>query len=41
VTVEDDALEPGNDTAAVSVVHLSPDASSVDVVVAEGPESES
>ncbi|PSQ24873.1 hypothetical protein BRD06_07335 [Halobacteriales archaeon QS_9_67_15] len=40
VVFEDDAWEPEDDMAAVSVVHLAPDAGSVDVVVAEGPEGD-
>jgi len=40
VLFEDNAWEPDNDTAAVSLVHLSPDAPAVDVVVTEGPTEE-
>ncbi|WP_436929549.1 DUF4397 domain-containing protein [Halosimplex halobium] len=40
VLFEDDAWEPDNDTAAVSLVHLSPDAPAVDIVVTEGPTEE-
>ncbi|WP_436910523.1 DUF4397 domain-containing protein [Halosimplex marinum] len=40
VLFEDDAWEPDNDSAAVSLVHLSPDAPAVDVVVTEGPTEE-
>jgi len=40
VLFEDDAWEPNNDSAAVSLVHLSPDAPAVDVVVTEGPTEE-
>ena len=38
--LQDNALDPGDEQAAVSVVHLSPDASAVDVVVTEGPTEE-
>ncbi|ELZ25079.1 hypothetical protein C475_11049 [Halosimplex carlsbadense 2-9-1] len=40
VLFEDNAWEPDNDSAAVSLVHLSPDAPAVDVVVTEGPTEE-
>ena len=40
VVFENDAWEPEDDMAAVSVVHLAPDAGPVDVVVVEGPEGE-
>jgi len=37
VLFEDNAWEPDNETAAVSIAHLSPDAPAVDVVVVESP----
>ncbi|QLH84419.1 DUF4397 domain-containing protein [Halosimplex pelagicum] len=40
VLFEDNAWEPDNESAAVSLVHLSPDAPAVDVVVTEGPTEE-
>jgi hypothetical protein len=37
VAIADDAFTPGPDEAALSVVHMSPDAPAVDVVVTEAP----